>query len=64
MSASTPATRARDEWHYMVRAAGTHGLFWALLKLLLKKRVVTIEEFQDELRVEVVDQADRMGKCG
>ena len=48
----THGQRDEHEWQATVSAAGVWGLAWAIVTLLLKKRIITREELQDQIGTE------------
>jgi hypothetical protein len=44
--------REEDAWQAMTRDAGPRGLYWALVKLLIRRGVFTAEELRDEIASE------------
>lgn len=47
-----PDSRVEDEWQAAIERIGTSGLVWAVVKLLLRKGVFTVEELCDVVQSE------------
>lgn len=49
--------RREDEWQAMIRATGTAGVVWAVVRLLIAKGVFTSAEIFDALGAEAGRQS-------
>ncbi len=45
-----PGESHEQEWQAAVKMAGIWGVIWALVRLLIKARVFTVEELRDEVQ--------------